>query len=429
MRRGGGRPLAATVVVLTALALVALSLLSQRPASADSPSPHTAGGVTTDTCASCHRSHTAQASEFLNSSLEAGLCLSCHDGTGADSNVAVAYNDASVPPDDPATGTYYAHRLDLGPVHTSSKTNEFAGVLNRHSACGDCHNPHSVSISSAVSTPYGWTPSGATANISGVSVSLLWQESISFEYELCLKCHSRYTALLQSSVPTANMTDKAAELSTAAASYHPVAGPGKNTTEAMQNSLNGGSLWQLNASSTIRCTQCHGNYRLIGDPPVPINPPEYSRLAPHASRYAGILIANYRSRDLKAPGEPYSAGDFALCYLCHSEVPFSAAGEEPRADTNFPYHSMHLTNIAGAGITGTINDSGAGQGNGLCAECHFELHSTLLAPWSENRANSRGVNFAPNVQPRQGEAAPVWNAGSRTCALVCHGTDHDSLGY
>jgi hypothetical protein len=365
----------------------------------------------------------------LNSSLETALCFSCHDGTGADSNVAAEYYDVDVPPNDPGTAAYYAHQLDLGPVHTSSKTDEFGGVLNRHSACGDCHNPHSVSTTPGVAQSGGWAPSGAISKISGVSVGLAWQESISFEYELCLKCHSRYTVLRQSSVPTANMTDKAAELSTAVASYHPVAAPGKNTTEAMQNSLKGGSLWQLSVSSTIRCTQCHGNYRLVGNPPSPNTPQDAARLAPHTSRYAGILTANYRSADLKAPGEPYSAEDFALCYLCHSEAPFSAAGQEPRADTNFPYHSVHLTDIDGAGTAGTINDSGAGRGKAICAECHFELHSTALAPWLEDRTNSRGMNFAPNVQPRSGQTAPIWNSGSRTCALVCHGTDHDSRGY
>jgi hypothetical protein len=225
------------------------------------------------------------------------------------------------------------------------------------------------------------------------------------------------------------MTDKAAELSSSAASYHPVAAPGKNITEAMQSSLNGGSLWQLDVSSTIRCTQCHGNYRLVGDPPTPNSPPDYARLAPHTSRYAGILIANYRGRDLKAQGEAYSAADFTLCYLCHSEAPFSTPGEEPRADTNFPYHSAHLADMNGSGTSGGINDPGAGQGNAICAECHFELHSTDLAAWADNRTYPRGVNFAPNVQTRPGQTAPIWDSATRTCALVCHGTDHDNVGY
>jgi predicted CXXCH cytochrome family protein len=424
----GGRRFAAAILACLIAVVVALTTLSQGPASADSPGPHVGGGVTTDSCATCHRSHTAQGREFLESGQETALCLSCHDGTGADSNVAAEYNDANVPADDPGTATYYAHRLDLTPVHTSSKTDEFAGVLNRHAACGDCHNPHFVSIASAVPQNGGWAPSGAISNISGVSAGLAWQESINFEYELCLKCHSRYTVLLQSSVPTANMTDKATELSSSAASYHPVAAPGKNTTPAMQSSLDGGSLWQLDVTSTLRCTQCHGNYRLVGDPPVPDSPPDYARLAPHTSRYAGILIANYRSRDLKAQGEAYSAADFALCYLCHSEAPFSATGDEPRADTNFRFHSKHLTDIGGAGVAGGINDAGAGQGNAICAECHFELHSTDLAPWADNRTYSRGVNFAPNVQARPGQTAPVWDSAARTCALVCHGTDHDSIG-
>jgi hypothetical protein len=76
-----------------------------------------------------------------------------------------------------------------------------------------------------------------------------------------------------------------------------------------------------------------------------------------------------------------------------------------------------------------INVAGAGQGNAICAECHFELHSTDLALWTGNRTYSRGVNFAPNVQPRPAYAYPLWDAGTRTCALVCHGVDHEDKSY
>ena len=159
-------------------------------------------------------------------------------------------------------------------------------------------------------------------------------------------------------------------------------------------------------------------------------PPSTARLAPHSSQYRSILIANYRNRALKAQNEAYNTNDFALCYLCHSEAPFSTTGDGPRTDTNFRYHGMHLNSIENEGSGGTdINAAGAGQGNAICAECHFELHSTNLAPWSANRTYSRGVNFAPNVQARTGQIAPAWDLGSRSCALVCHGEDHSNESY
>src|SRR3990172_470807 len=74
------------------------------PASADPPSPHLSGGATTDTCAARHRTHTAP---------------------------------------DPST-------------HTSARDDEFAGVLNRHAECSDCHNPHALTSVNAAPTASGW---------------------------------------------------------------------------------------------------------------------------------------------------------------------------------------------------------------------------------------------------------------------------------
>ena len=49
--------------------------------------PHVAGqSVTTDSCAGCHRAHTAKSPDLLKVP-ETQLCYSCHDGTGATTNV------------------------------------------------------------------------------------------------------------------------------------------------------------------------------------------------------------------------------------------------------------------------------------------------------------------------------------------------------
>ncbi len=421
----------AVAVAVSLLALWALYTLSRDVVSAADPlSPHLSGGPTTDNCAGCHRSHTGQNGDLFKSVPESTLCFSCHDGTGASSNVAAEYNDINVPADDPATSSYYAHRLDTTPLHTSAQEEEFAGVLNRHSACSDCHNPHAASPALAQETASGWTASGALSGISGVSSAAGWQNPINYDYQLCLKCHSRYTVLLTSMTPTYNKTDKAAEFLPTTASYHPVEAAGKNTTTAMQNSLNGGTLWRLSTSSTVRCTMCHGNYRLVGDPPALNTPAPNARLAPHTSQYRSLLIANYRDRVLKSSGEAYSSGDFTLCYLCHSAAPFTDVSGDNRSDTNFRFHGYHLNNIGGDPAASLdINTPGAGPGKAICAECHFETHSTKLAPWAANQNYSRGVNFAPNVQPSAGELYPFWDPSSSTCTLTCHTVDHNSYGY
>ncbi len=422
---------AAVLAALLALAsIAALAALAPGDAMADGPSPHLTTEATTDSCGACHRVHTGQNDNLFKDVPESTLCLSCHDGTGSNFNVAAQYSDPDVPADDPGTASYFAHRLDTGSLHVSASVDEFAGVLNRHSACSDCHNPHTVNSALPAETSLGWTASGAQDSITGVNSGLTWQYPVVLEYQLCLKCHSRYTVLLSSSTPTNNKTDKAAEIDSNNASYHPVAAPGKNTTTAMQNSLNGGKLWQLSTGSTIRCTMCHGNYRAISNPPAPNSPPTNAVLAPHTSKFRSLLIANYRDRDLKPAGEAYATGDFDLCYLCHSEAPFSTTSDQPRADTNFRLHGLHLTSIGGDPAASLdINTPGAGQGNAICAECHFETHSTKLAPWTANRNYSRGINFGPNVQPGAGQLYPFWDPGNSTCTLRCHTVEHDSYDY
>ena len=417
---------------IAAIALVALAGLSglaalPSPASADSPSPHVSAGATTDTCAACHRNHTGQNERLLESVPQSTLCFTCHDGTGSRYNVAAEYSDVSVPVNDATTSSFYSHAWPGPSTHTSAREDEFSGVLNRHAECSDCHNPHTLTPADAVVTGTGWLASGSLSGTAGVAATtpLTWRNPLAYEYELCLKCHSSYTQLLTYIKPSEQKTDKAAEFDPANASYHPVLAPGKNTTTAMDNSLAGGSLWQFTSASTIRCLNCHGNGSLAAGSPT-----WYGKLAPHASENRGLLLANYRDRDLKPALEAYSSADFELCFLCHSSAPFSDSSRAPRDDTNFELHGLHLSDIDDGGDGSLdIDTLGAGQGNSLCAECHFELHSTRFAPWPENQDYSHGVNFAPNVQPSSGDVAPSWSAADRTCSLVCHAVTHDQEDY
>ena len=119
----------------------------QRGAVADTSSVHGPYSFATDQCATCHRTHTAKDPQLVSQpgSLST-LCLMCHDGTGASSNVAAQYAGAKA--NDPATRAIYQHDA-LTPTagadaHTSAVDAEFGGVQNRHSECTDCHNPHSA---------------------------------------------------------------------------------------------------------------------------------------------------------------------------------------------------------------------------------------------------------------------------------------------
>ncbi|TAK67725.1 MAG: hypothetical protein EPO22_02645 [Dehalococcoidia bacterium] len=390
-------------------------------------SPHSGFTLATSTCALCHRAHTAVGSNVTTTTTQSALCFSCHDGTGANSNVQSAYTDPSVPANSPATSSFYSHLPSVTNEHTSGQEDEFAGALNRHAECGDCHNPHTLDSSKSAKTSSGWTASGALTGSAGVSASpaYAYKNPVSMEAEVCFKCHSASTVLLSYSKESYKKTDKIYEFDPANASYHPVEAPGKNVGPQMATSLAGGTRWRFTTADTVRCVNCHGDPRIA-------NPSADARLGTHTSPYRGMLIANYRDRTLKSSGEAYNANDFALCYLCHGSAPFTDKSGDPRPDSRFSFHGVHTFEIGGGGLASTdIDTAGAGQGKAICAECHYRIHSTSLAPWTANRTYSSGVNFAPNVQPISGQVAPLWSrsGGGGNCTLRCHGKNHSPKNY
>ena len=415
-------------------------------------------GMAADQCAFCHSTHTAQgtASLVVSSLPQSSLCFRCHDtlGSGATSKVQAQYTDPLVPQNSPSTGSYYRHdALAAGSGHTLATDVEFGGVSNRHNECADCHDPHAASSAPSIQTTEGWTAPGELTGITGVSVTNGAANSApgytfldgstgktTLEYQLCLKCHSGSTVLPAKDPqhPSWWAEDKGIELNPANGSFHPIEAPGKNATAAMANSLAGTSpykLWSFTTGSTIRCANCHGDSRKFSttSPPAP-----GSDLAPHANQYRGDLMQNYRDRDLKPFTEPYRSADFALCYMCHAEAPFTDASGKSRTDTNFRYHGLHVIGIRNRGLVdGTIDTPEAGRGDAICAECHFRIHSNSFAgdfrtsPSPSQSGTDAGlVNFAPNVTGNIGSVD--WTrAGTNTgtCTLTCHGKNHEDDSY
>lgn len=403
--------------------------------------PHGPYDMRADGCAGCHRAHTANSRVLLAADgPQSSLCFTCHDGTGALSNVKSAYTNPLVPANDPATASYYSHDSLAADTHTFAQTDEFAGVTNRHAQCGDCHDPHAARGTASTSVPISspWTPSGRIAGITGVSATngvggstptYTWLNGtttpLTAEYQLCLKCHSGYTKLLTnpSGKPSRDKLDVGVEFNPANNSFHPVEAPGRNTTPKMALSLSGTSpwkLWNFTVGSTVRCTNCHAAGTAYAGAPN-----AGADLAPHTSQYRGILIQKYEDRVLKSSSSAYNGADFALCFLCHTDTPFNNSGSS--AATNFTLHRLHVAGISGEGGGGTdIDTPGDGQGNALCAECHFRPHSTATTPEQNNRL----VAFSPNVEPFGGQR--TWTSGGvgkGSCTLTCHGMEHSRESY
>jgi hypothetical protein len=191
--------------------------------------------------------------------------------------------------------------------------------------------------------------------------------------------------------------------------------------------------WNFTTTSTVRCVNCHGDPQKW-DSTLPLGGTDATAaggdLAPHTSQYRGILIQNYQDRVLKPAGELYTASDSALCLVCHAEEGLVSSSSSA---TNFRLHQEHLTGIAGKGNGGTnIDTPGDGQGNAICAECHFRIHGTALAYQVGDRTNTRLVNFAPDVLPDGASGVLKWTStgvSTGTCTLTCHGYDHQAKVY
>jgi predicted CXXCH cytochrome family protein len=421
------------------LTVSSLAAATEAPASIHGPY-----SMATDKCGICHRSHAAKAPNLLTQpNQQSTLCFTCHDGLGASTNVKEQFTDPLVPDNDDAKRLYYRHdtvSTTATNAHISAGANEFGGVNNRHSECGDCHNPHQANGTNSSTTPApstGVTASGRLTGVSGVSVAngaagtaptytfldgKSPETSITREYQLCFKCHSSFTTLSSNGSfgPSRYRLDKAAEFNPNNPSYHPIEAAGKNTTPAMTASLAGGSIWKLTVNSTIRCVNCHASstkYNLVTPPSAT------GDLPMHTSRNPGILLANYRNRVLMGPDEAYSSGNFALCYMCHSKTPFDSSDDSA---TNFSEHELHVSKLDdgdGGSASTDIDTPGAGRGNALCAECHFRQHSTTFAIPGQTIPGSRLLSFSPNVG-----GARTWTKGATrggSCTLTCHGENHN----
>ena len=146
--------------------------------------------------------------------------------------------------------------------------------------------------------------------------------------------------------------------------------------------------------------------------------------SPHRASETYLTVNVYRTNPLRAAAEPYSGADFTLCITCHVETPFADTSGSPNDATQFAGHGYHMGDIMNEGLGGLdIEAPGDGQGNALCAECHYNLHGL---PTSE-----RGlVQFAPDVQPYPATGGTItWDPQAQTCTLTCHGKDHDSLTF
>jgi predicted CXXCH cytochrome family protein len=342
-------------------------------------------------CLNCHDPHGLPDNvgiiPMLTIGREESLCLACHDGAPASTNIGA---DLAKPFTHPVT--LYSGR-HAGPLESLPTDFAAAPTNNRHSECVDCHDPHVATADPAGIPP---APGLARANL-GVSRVLVQNgaagarpaftlvagsDTLSApvaEYQLCFKCHSSWTTQ-----PT-GQTDLALELNPANASYHPVESIGRDL------SIQGGAFvpgW--GPTSLTRCGDCHGS-DFTGAP-----------RGPHGSANRYILKQPYTASSQARP-----MGQDENCFSCHSYDVY--------ANPNAPDVILGQSRFNKPGVAAGHAEH-VGQQNVPCYACHV----THGAP---SQPHLLVTGRMPGLQ------AYTETAGGGTCQPTCHDSRSYSTNY
>lgn len=192
----------------------------------------------------------------------------------------------------------YSHAVgSYAGKHKASRSDEtlayIGQALNKHIECADCHDAHDAGKGThVVGTANGNRVGPALGGVQGLSVTLpgtawtapaagaySWVEDVTYEYQVCLKCHtSGANAALTSW--NSGWTDVALEFNTANASFHPVMGA-LGSTKALDPDWMDAS-WKSTGTQTMTCSDCHGDS--LATP---------AAMGPHGSAIPHILKGNW----------------------------------------------------------------------------------------------------------------------------------------
>ncbi len=349
---------------------------------------------------------------------EGPTCYSCHDspsisgplfnGPHGYQSAAYALNAQPEPAPSVAKKSIYAEyqKLSRHSVEQAGKVHgrkESQRLVTRQATCTDCHDSHSISGRTAAA-PYA---SGRLGKVSGVDINGVTVKSVRYEYEVCLKCHSDSVPIVPFSPGfprprVINSTNVRQQFNTLNASYHPVAGIGKNTSYVPSIP----SLYApgMTSSSIIYCIDCHESDDSSGIPGAGYSGPR----GPHGSQYAPMIREEYLTADNTA--ESYQ--NYALCYRCHDRT---TVLNQVGSSGSWTKHYSHI-----------VTDSAP------CSACH-DPHGIYDTAPGTTGSHSRLINFDTSiVQPVSPNLVPLFNSsmpGSGSCTLLCHGHTHNHSLY
>ncbi|HTW95254.1 MAG TPA: cytochrome c3 family protein [Tepidisphaeraceae bacterium] len=339
-----------------------------------------------DQCVDCHLAHKAPSGGLLlNQTTVSGTCLSCHGGSPLPSAPISAAMPAIM------QGTSIASDLAKPSTHNVDNASALSTLRLDGAAsistvtCADCHEPHTIARGSAAAPlmpPTYGDASGMTAQGTPVARA-------KYEYEVCFKCHGRYSTDQPFISRDVVQTNIAREFSPSAVSFHPVEVPGVgHDVPSLIPTMNTGTI--------IYCTDCH-------DSDTAKSAGGSGPNGPHGSDFQPMLVAEYETVD----GTSESTQAYALCYRCHERT--SILNNE-----SFSRHSFYVVDQRTP-----------------CSVCH-DAHGISSAQGSM-RNNAHLINFDTSVvqpDPLTHKLQYV-STGLRSgrCFLTCHGKVHSGLRY
>jgi predicted CXXCH cytochrome family protein len=312
-------------------------------------------------CGSCHKGHGVLNTPMLRDEKER-MCYGCHGSRGLLGELKqegfVAKTSAPVDVERAFQKPYH-HPIETASIHDYRETlPEVDPSMSRHVSCADCHHHHYVSKKKTYKGVKGISSQGAIV------------QKVSREYELCFKCHSSSANL------PSDQTNKAEMFSISNPSYHPIIRPGKSSNVP---SL----LTKLDATSLIKCTDCHNN----SDPA--------DAKGPHGSEYRHLLAKNFKLED-----GPEGRFEYELCYSCHDR-------NSILTNRSFSHHGHHISVV---GVS--------------CRTCH-NPHG------SQRFTHLIDLNSSPSIRPSSSGNLDFVDFGNKSgqCYLTCHGKDHNPATY
>jgi predicted CXXCH cytochrome family protein len=265
---------------------------------------------------------------------------------------------------------------------TSSRSG-FPGV-----GCADCHNPH-VGTSNKAEAPYA---SGLLRGVSGVDRNGGIVSAVTYEYEVCFKCHGDNSPNPEMIHRVISGTNTRLAFAVDNPSYHPVVEVGKNFDVP---SIPSSFRPTMSVSQQIYCTSCHAD-------------DEGGSRGPHGSSFRPILKERYETGDSTIE----SFDNYALCYRCHDRASILR-------DDSFRKKTMAATR-SGGGHSGHL---AAGI---PCSACH-DPHGVADNGATGTGSHTHLINFdvhivGPNPPPVFRDSG----AFSGSCTLTCHGFAHNA---